>query len=143
MTTIENGHTVSVHYKGSLKDGDVFDTSHGREPLKIQVGAGQLIKGFENALIGMTEGEKKTVTIKPEQGYGLRRDDAEKSFSRDQIPAEMQQVEVGQMVGLQGPQGQQMQAFISKVDEQQITVDLNHPLAGKTLVFDIEVVDVA
>lgn len=142
MNTVEKGLFVSVEYKGTLENGDVFDTSHGRAPLEVKVGAGQLIKGFEDALMGMALNDKKTVTLEPDQAYGHRSEDMVHSFTREEIPAELNP-QVGQTVGLTTQDGQQIPAHIVEVTDEQVTVDLNHPMAGKTLTFEIEVVGIS
>jgi peptidylprolyl isomerase len=141
MDKIETGHFVSVHYKGTLENGEVFDTSEGRHPMEVEMGAGQIISGFEKALMGMELKEKKVFTLKPEEAYGYRDENLTHSFNRSEIPAEME-VEVGQTVALSSPEGQQVPAQIVKADDQKVVVDLNHPLAGKKLTFDIEVVGI-
>jgi peptidylprolyl isomerase len=142
MKNVENGHFVSVEYTGTLENGDVFDTSKGRQPLEVQMGAGQLIKGFESALLGMALNEKKVFTIEPEDAYGIRSDDNVHSFPRSGVPPEMNP-EKGQTVMLTSPDGQQIPAQIADVNDEQITVDLNHPLAGEALTFDIEIVGIS
>lgn len=142
MENVENGHFVSVEYTGTLKNGDIFDTSSGRQPLEVQMGEGQLIKGFENALLGMALNEKKVFTLEPEDAYGVRNDDNVHSFARNEVPAEMNPEE-GQTVVLTSPDGQQIPAQITNVTEEQVTVDLNHPLAGEALTFDIEIVGIS
>jgi len=142
MEHVENDLYISVAYKGTLGNGEIFDTSEGRQPLEVQMGAGQLIKGFENALLGMALNEKKVFTLEPEDAYGTRNDEHVHSFARNEIPPEMNP-EVGQTVGLTSPEGQQIPAQITEVNEEQITVDLNHPLAGEALTFDIEVVGIS
>ncbi len=139
MQTIENGNTVQVHYTGTLDNGEVFDSSHDREPLEVTIGQGQLIRGFENALMGMAVDEKKTFTLEPDEAYGQRDQEAIRSFPRDQIPPGMD-VQVGQMVALSAPDGQQMPAKVTELDQNSIILDLNHPLAGERLTFAIEVV---
>lgn len=140
MSSVENGMTIKVHYTGSLDNGEVFDSSKDREPLEVTLGQGQLIKGFENALLGMSLNEQKTVTIPPEEAYGFRDKNAKKAFPKEQLPPDMD-VEVGQTVALMSSQGQQIPATVVEVDENGITVDLNHPLAGENLTFELEVVD--
>lgn len=142
MDTVENGLFVSVAYKGTLGTGEVFDSSEGRPPLEVEMGAGQLIKGFESELLGMALNEKKSFTLDPEQAYGQR--DAERvyTFKRSELPDNMNPQE-GQTIGLTTPQGQQIPAMITQVDDAGITVDLNHPLAGESLTFDIEVVGIS
>lgn len=138
---IEKNHVVQVHYTGTLADGEVFDSSQGRDPLEITMGQGQLIRGFEEALMGMAVNEKKTFTLEPDQAYGLRDEEAVRAFPRAQIPPEID-VELGQIVALSNSQGQQIPAKVVELDDENVTLDLNHPLAGKSLTFDIEVVGV-
>ena len=142
MEKVGNGLFVSVDYKGTLQNGEVFDTSHGRQPLEIQMGAGQLIKGFENALLGMSLNEKKAFTLGAEEAYGQRDEDLSHSFTRADFPPEMDP-RVGQTVALSTPEGQQIPARIVKVDDENVTVDMNHPLAGEVLNFEIKVVGIS
>ncbi len=142
MENVENGLFVSVDYEGTLESGDVFDSSSGRPPLEVKMGSGQLIKGFENALVGMALNEKKTFTLKPEDAYGQRNEEQAHVFQRTEIPPEMNP-EVGEMIGLTSPDGRQLNAIIAQVDDKQVTVDLNHPLAGKSLTFQIEIVGIS
>jgi len=135
---VENNKFVSIDYTGTLPNGEVFDTSYGRQPLEIQMGAGQLIRGFENALLGMTVNEKKTFTLAPEEAYGHRDESLTQKFPKADVPPEMNP-QVGDTVGLSTADGQQIPAVISAVDDQHVTVDLNHPMAGKTLTFAIEI----
>jgi peptidylprolyl isomerase len=141
MEKVENGLYVQVEYRGSLADGSVFDSSEGRPPLEVQMGCGQLIQGFENALAGMRLNEEKNITLTPEEAYGHRDEEQKRTFSRAEVPPKMNP-QVGQTVALSGPGGQQVPGTITGVDTESITVDLNHPLAGKTLVFDIKVVGI-
>jgi peptidylprolyl isomerase len=141
MSTVENGMTIKVHYTGSLDSGEVFDSSKKREPLEVTLGQGQLIKGFENALLGMSLNEQKTITIPPEEAYGFRDENALKSFPKEQLPPDMD-VQVGQTVALVSSRGQQIPANVVQVDENGVTVDLNHPLAGEALTFELEVVQI-
>ena len=136
---IENGKVVSVHYVGKFTDGEVFDSSEGREPLQFQVGSGQLIPGFESAIIGKVVGDKVTANIAPEEGYGLVREDLNVSVPLDKMPGD---VEVGQALEAQGDNGQSAQVFVKEVNEDNVIIDGNHPLAGKDLVFEIEVVEI-
>jgi peptidylprolyl isomerase len=139
---VENGMFVSVDYKGSLGNGEVFDSSYGRQPLEIQMGAGQLIKGFENELLGMALNDKKIFTLNPEDAYGKRDENLSQSFARSEVPAEMNP-KVGMTVGLHTPEGRQVPARITHVDDDKLTLDLNHPLAGESLTFEIEVVGIS
>ena len=142
MEKVETGLFVSVHYKGTLQNGEVFDTSEGRHPLEVQMGAGQLISGFENALMGMSLNEKKVFTLDPDEAYGQKDESLTHSFPREDVPAEIKP-EVGQTVALASPKGQQVPATITEVDDEKVVLDLNHPLAGQTLTFDIEVVGIS
>lgn len=142
METVKSGLFVSVDYKGTLGNGDVFDSSHGRPPLEVQIGGDQLIKGFEDALLGMSLNEKKTFTLAPEEAYGLRDDSQQRSFPMSEIPPGMNP-EVGQTIALSSPDGQHIPATISEVTDEQVTIDLNHPLAGQSLTFEIEIVGIS
>lgn len=141
MEKVKNGLYVQVDYTGTLSDGEVFDTSNGRPPLEVLMGAGQLIQGFENALMGMEVDEKKTFTLSPEDAYGLHDENLVRNFPRADIPPEMDP-QVGQAVTMTTQEGRQIPARITEVDDQKVTVDLNHPLAGKSLTFDIKVVGI-
>lgn len=140
MAKVQQGDTVSVHYLGTLSDGEVFDTSHGRDPLRFEVGAGQMIAGFDAAVEGMALGEKKTVTIKAAEAYGERREDLILPMDRSILPEGMT-VEVGQELQLSQEDGQQIPAVVTGLTETEIVFDLNHPLAGEALTFDIELVE--
>jgi|LQYC01.1.fsa_nt_gi peptidylprolyl isomerase len=142
MEKVENNMYVSVHYKGTLNNGEVFDSSEGRMPLEILMGSGQLIKGFENSLMGMALKEKKTFTLAPEDAYGLREEKLLHNFPLSEVPPGANP-EVGQLISLQMPAGRQVPAQIIKIDNENIVLDLNHPLAGQALTFDIEVVGIS
>lgn len=142
MEKVESGVFVSVHYKGTLQDGKVFDTSEGRNPLEVQMGAGQLIAGLEKALMGMSLNEKKVFKIEPEDAYGHTDKSLTHTVPLSDVPAEINP-EVGQVVALTSPEGQQVPAQIIEVDDEKVVLDLNHPLAGETLTFDIEVVGIS
>jgi len=139
---VENGIFVSVDYKGTLANGEVFDTSRGRQPLEIQMGAGQLIKGFENELMGMTLDEKRVFTLAPEDAYGQRDESLTQSFPASEVPPGMNP-QVGMTIGLTTPEGRQVPARIVHLDDEKLTMDLNHPLAGESLTFEIEVVGIS
>jgi FKBP-type peptidyl-prolyl cis-trans isomerase 2 len=136
-----NGDTVQVHYTGKLADGTVFDSSVGREPLEFTLGAGQMIPGFEEAVFGMKVGEKKTVTIPVDEAYGPYRDDLVVEISREKLPSDMTP-EVGQQLVMRQPDGREIVVTITKVSDETVTVDANHPLAGKELTFEIELVKI-
>jgi peptidylprolyl isomerase len=137
MEKVENGIFVSVDYKGTLQNGEVFDTSSGRQPLEIQIGAGKVIKGFEEALLGMSLNEKKSFTVHPEDAYGQRDERLKRVFARAEVPPEMD-LQVGQIVGIRSQEGQQISASIVQADDESVTADMNHPLAGEVLHADSE-----
>jgi peptidylprolyl isomerase len=139
MQKVENGMFVSVTYTGTLDNGDVFDSSEGRHPLEFQTGAGQLIKGFEDAVMGMSLNEKKEFTLKPEDAYGIRDDNRMHAFPRSELPADVNP-KVGDAMTFSTPEGQKIPARLVKMDDETLTFDLNHPLAGESLTFNIEVV---
>jgi len=142
MQKVENNLFVSVDYTGTLDNGETFDTSEGRQPLEVQIGSGGVIPGFESALMGMSLNETKTFTLAPEEAYGHRDDDQMHAFPKSDIPAGMEPV-VGQTLMLSTPQGQQIPARVDSIDDEKITFDLNHPLAGQALTFKIEVVGIS
>ena len=142
MEKVENGHYISVEYTGTLGNGEVFDSSKGRQPLEIHMGAGELIKGFESQLMGMALNEKKVFTLSPEDAYGQRNNDMMQSIPRSEVPSDMD-VEVGMIVGLVTPEGNRVPARVVRLDDEQLTMDLNHPLAGESLTFEIEVVGIS
>jgi len=138
----ENGDTVQVNYTGRLADGTVFDSSVGREPLEFTLGAGQMIPGFEKAVFGMKVGEKKTVTIPVDEAYGPRRDDMIMEVPREKLPSDINP-EVGMMLESTGKDGGRIIFTIINVsDNNTVTLDANHPLAGKDLTFEIELVKI-
>jgi peptidylprolyl isomerase len=136
---ITQGSTVEVHYTGKLTNDEVFDSSEGKEPLKFEVGSGQIIPGFENAILGKNVGDKVTVSIDPTQAYGDVREDLLVKVPFDKMPGE---VEVGQTLQADSGQGQPVMVVVEQVNEDHVVINGNHPLAGKELVFDIEIVSV-
>ncbi len=141
MTTAAPGDTVRIHYSGRLTDGTQFDSSEGRAPLEFTLGQGQVIKGLEQHVDGMETGTKSTVTIPAEAAYGPRRDDAVQQLDRDKVPAGID-LQVGTQLQARTADGGMLPITVVGVDEQSVTVDANHPLAGKDLVFDVELVEV-
>lgn len=139
--TAQQGDTVAVHYTGTLDDGEVFDSSRERDPLEFQVGGGQVIPGFDKAVEGLEVGESREVRLEPEDGYGEPREDLVVDVDRDQFPTEAEP-EVGQQVQVQVAPGQNRVATIADIEDESITLDLNHPLAGKALTFDVELVEI-
>jgi len=142
MQKVTSGLFVSVDYTGTLENGDIFDSSEGRQPLEVQIGSGTVIPGFESALLGMSLNETKTVTLSPEEAYGHRDERRMHDFPKSDVPAGMEP-EVGQTLMLTTPQGQQIPARVDSVDEDKVVFDLNHPLAGQSLTFQIEVVGIS
>lgn len=137
------GKKLRVHYRGTLDDGTQFDSSYDRgETLEFVCGAGQMIAGFDAAVVDMQEGEKKTVRIPAAGAYGERRDDLILTFPANQVP-NIEQINAGDKLFLQTPSGQPVPATVIKVDETGVVLDANHELAGKDLTFDIELVEVA
>ncbi|MCV2882204.1 FKBP-type peptidyl-prolyl cis-trans isomerase [Actibacterium sp. XHP0104] len=141
MTQVKPGDKVRIHYTGTLADGSTFDSSAGREPLEFTVGSGQIIPGLDKELAGMAVGDKKTVDIPCAEAYGERHPDAQQDIPRGQIPAEIP-LEVGLQLQMQTPTGQVMPVTVAAVSEETVTLDANHPLAGKDLTFDFELVEI-
>ncbi len=141
MEKVENGLFVSIEYTGTLDNGEVFDTSKGRRPLEVQMGSGNVIPGFEAALVGMTLNEAKTFTLSPDEAYGERDGSRMHAFPKADIPEGMDP-EVGQTLMLSTPQGQQIPARVDRIEDEDVVFDLNHPLAGQSLTFAIEVVGI-
>jgi len=142
MQKVENGLFVSVEYTGTLDNGDEFDSSKGRLPLEVQIGAGNVIPGFESALMGMAVNETKTFTLSPEDAYGERDDSRVHEFPKTEIPQGMEP-EVGQILTLTTKDGQQIPARVDRIEDAYVVFDLNHPLAGQALTFAIEVVGIS
>ncbi len=141
MAQAEQGDEVQVHYTGKLEDGTVFDTSEDGEPLNFTIGENRVIPGFEEAVTGMEPGDSKTTEVEPEQAYGEHREDMVMEMERDQIPDDVEP-EVGQQLQLRLENGQTVPVLITALGEESVTIDANHPLAGRKLIFDIEVLDV-
>lgn len=142
MTTATSGTTVKVHYTGTLEDGSEFDSSADRAPLQVTLGTGSVIPGFEEALIGMQVGERKTVTIPPERAYGPHQPEGVSEYPRDALPDGLE-VFVGQRLQATAPNGQNVALHVVDVKEDSVTLDANHPLAGKELTFSLELVEIA
>lgn len=142
MKQVKSGDVVKVHYTGKLTSGEQFDSSAGREPLEFTVGAGQMIKGFDAALPGMVKGDKKTINIPAEDGYGQRSEDAIIEFPKENVPADMK-LEAGMGLTLSNQQGQPVPVVVKEIKDDVVVLDANHFLAGQDLVFDIELVDIA
>lgn len=139
MTTVEQGNTVQIHYTGTLKDGSVFDSSEGRDPLEFQVGSGHVIAGMDAGVIGMAVGESKTLEIPVMEAYGPINPAARQEMPRDQFPKDIP-MERGTPIQVQTHDGQEMVVQIYDFTEETVTLDANHPLAGHDLTFQVEIV---
>ncbi|HEX9653026.1 MAG TPA: peptidylprolyl isomerase [bacterium] len=137
MSKAKPGDTVQVHYTGKLADGTVFDTSTKGEPLVCKIGEGQLIAGFEEAVVGMTKGESKTTIISADKAYGPYRDEMVIEVERNQLPSHLK-LNVGQALQSVQQDGQVIRFLVTELSETLVTLDANHPLAGEELTFDIE-----
>lgn len=142
MTQVKPGDTVRIHYTGTLFDGATFDSSQGRDPLEFVVGSGQIIPGLDTALPGMSVGDKKTVEVPADQAYGHPDPNARQAVPRAEIPADIP-LDLGTQLQVQTPQGQVMPVTVVDVTETEVTLDANHPLAGRDLTFAIELVAIA
>ena len=140
---VKKGDQVSLHYTGTLADGSVFDTSKKRnEPLKFTTGSGQVIPGFDKAVVGMKKGEEKKFTIQPSDAYGERKPELTQTVPRKHLPKD-HEPKPGMMLVMGTPSGQQVPATITEVTDENVILDMNHPLAGKALTFDIQVVEIS
>jgi peptidylprolyl isomerase len=142
MKQAKTGDMVTVNYTGRLDDGEVFDSSEGRSPLEFQIGQGQIISGFEEAVQGMAEGEKKTVRIESEQAYGPYVSEMVQTIDRESVPAAID-LELGTRLKATGPDDQTIVLTVIELTEESVTLDANHPLAGKALTFEIELLAIA
>jgi len=142
LSIAKDGDTVKVHYTGTLENGEVFDTSEEREPLEFTLGQGQLIPGFEKAVIGLNVGDSTKVDIPSVEAYGEMREDLVINVPKDQLPADVEP-QVGMQLQVNQPNGQPVPVRITGISDTELTLDANHPLAGKDLSFEIELVEVA
>lgn len=141
MEQVKTGDKVKVHYHGRLTDGTTFDSSAGREPLEFEVGSGMVIKGFDDGLLGMGVGDKKTIDIPVDDAYGQRDPNMLMEFPIDRFPADMKP-EVGMQLTMTNEGGQNFPVVIAEVKEDLVLLDGNHPLAGEPLIFDLELVEI-
>ncbi len=141
MQQVQSGDTVRVHYHGRLTDGTTFDSSEGRDPLEFEVGSGMVIAGFDNGVIGMIIGDKRTLSIAVDEAYGPKNPEMVIEFPREQVPEGMP-LEKGMRLNLNNSEGQVVPVVITDVLDETILLDANHPLAGEDLVFDIELVEI-
>ena len=142
MAQAKNGDTVKVHYTGKLADGEIFDSSSGKDPLQFTIGTGQVIPGFEEAVVGMNPGDSKTTEIPVDKAYGPRNEEIVMQVPLDQFPAEIKP-QIGQMLELGQQGGQPVIVTITSISETTATLDANPPLAGKELIFELELVEIA
>ena len=142
MAQAKTGDTVKVHYTGKLNDGSVFDTSEGREPLEFKIGGGQVIAGFDEALSGMEVGESKTVTIPADKAYGPHQQEMVMVVDRSKLPDELEP-QMGQQLQVGQPDGQTFVVTVAAISGEEVTLDANHPMAGKDLTFELQLVEIA
>ena len=142
MSTASNGNSVKVHYTGKRPDGSIFDSSAGREPLAFTLGQGSMIPGFENGVLGMAVGDKKSVTFPAAEGYGERREELVLNVPKSQVPEDIKP-EVGMTLNMTQPNGQPVPVKVTEVTDEGITLDANHELAGLDLTFELELVEIA
>ena len=141
MQEAKTGDTVRIHYTGMLDDGAPFDSSQGRDPLQFTLGTGQVIPGFDDAVAGMEVGEQKTVEIPAEQAYGAHDPNGRQNFPREKVPSDVP-LDIGTRLQLETPSGQPVQVVVAEVTDEVVVLDANHPLAGKDLTFQIELVEI-
>jgi peptidylprolyl isomerase len=141
MTQATTGDTVLFHYTGSLTDGTVFDSSDGRDPLRVTLGSGQVIRGVDDALVGMAPGEEKSVTLGADEAYGPRRPELLHEVDRTAIPPEVD-IAVGKQLEGRDTGGQRLRLTVIDVADDKVTLDANHPLAGQDLQFDLQMVEI-
>ena len=142
MAEAKKGDTVKVHFTGKLDYGTVFDCSTNLDPLEFVLGLGRVIPGFEEAVIGMNSGESKTIKIPADKAYGPHREEMVVSLERKQLPVHIKP-EVGQQLEVGEPGGQKILVKVTGVSESKVTLDANHPLAGKDLTFEIELLEIS
>jgi FKBP-type peptidyl-prolyl cis-trans isomerase 2 len=138
---VQSGDTIKIHYQGRLSDGTTFDSSEGRSPLEFTVGSGSVIKGFDEGVQGMTVGEKKTIEIPFLQAYGPEDPSMIIEFPIDRLPQELEP-EIGMQLNMNNEEGQQFPVVITDITDENIVLNANHPLAGKDLIFDLELVEI-
>ncbi len=142
MTTLKNGDTVKVHYTGTLEDGRVFDTSRERDPLEFKVGEGRIITGFENGVVGMEIGETRDIEVPPDEAYGSRREELVMEIPANEFPEHITP-EVGMQLQIKQQDGTPFGVVITDVADEAVTLDANHPLAGQTLYFQVELLEIS
>ena len=141
MSTVKAGDKIKIHYHGKLTSGETFDSSAGREPLEFEVGSGAVIKGFDEGVTGMAVGEKKTIQIPFMEAYGPHSPEMVIEMPKDRFPADME-ITIGMPLHMSDGQGRQFQVSVIEIKEAAVMLDANHPLAGKDLIFDLELVEI-
>ncbi|MEO5948227.1 MAG: FKBP-type peptidyl-prolyl cis-trans isomerase [Chitinophagaceae bacterium] len=141
MVQVKSGDKIKVHYHGKLNDGETFDSSEGRDPLEFEVGSGMVIKGFDDGVTGMSVGEKKTIQIPFAEAYGPVNPEMIIEMSKDRFPTDME-LGIGMPLMMSDQQGQQFQVKIVEIKKEAVMLDANHHLAGKDLIFDLELVEI-
>ncbi len=142
MSQAKDGDTVKVHYTGKLENGTVFDTSTDRQPLELTLGSGKIIPGFEKGITGMGVGDTKTITVLPEEAYGPSRKELIVDIKKTDLPEDITPA-IGKELQVQQKDGNPIEITITDMDEDTVTLDANHPLAGNTLLFEVELVEIA
>ncbi|HJP18535.1 MAG TPA: peptidylprolyl isomerase [Nitrospinota bacterium] len=142
MSQAKAGDKVKVHYKGSFKDGKVFDSSEGKDPLEFTIGQKMVVQGFENAIVGMASGEKKKISIQPKEAYGEYRKDLVATIDRSEIPNDIKP-ELGMMLQVSPEPGRPTAVTVTELNEKTLTLDGNHPLAGKELTFELDLLSIS
>jgi len=141
MTQANQGNRVKVHYQGLLNDGTIFDSSYDSDPLEFTIGNGEIIPGFEDAIVGMQEGDKKNVAVASEQAYGDYKEERKIEIERSQLPEDITP-EVGMVLQMDTPNNRTLYVTVVDIGEEALTLDANHPLAGKDLNFEIELLEI-
>jgi len=141
MTEAKENDRVKVHYKGSLQDGTVFDSSENRQPLEFTIGQGMVIPGFEKGVVGMCEGDTKVISIEAEEAYGAYRQDLVGVVDKSRIPDDID-LKIGMVLQVRSPEGSVTNVVVSAITDNDVTLDMNHPLAGKELLFEVTLVEI-
>ena len=141
MEQVKHGDTVKIHYTGKLEDGTIFDTSAKRDPLQFIIGAEQVVSGFEQAIVGMNPSESKTVKVPADKAYGPHREEMVSVVDQNKIPKNLK-LELGQQLQIPQEDGQKVIVAVTNISESSVTLDANHPLAGKDLTFDIQLIEI-
>lgn len=141
MSTVEEGRTVVLHYTGTLAEGEIFDSSQGRDPIEVRIGVGQVIPGFESGIMGMTVGETRTFTIPPEDAYGERDESLCRRVEKERF-ADPEGIRVGRVCQVPMGEGQNVPGTVVEIGNEDVVIDFNHPLAGKELTFEVECMEI-